>query len=183
MKIISKFQLPNSKLRKRARNMSNVSGSSLIELVVICMVVVIFGSIIFLLLDPVEIRMKARDAKRVSDMLVLAQAIEQYALDNNNTPPDANTTVRRSNQAASGNYAIANGTGWIAVDLSKYIEKIPIDPKNTGTLIYRYYRNGRLYKIDTTMEYHTYLMNNTNDGGNDVNHYEIGTGTDTITIP
>lgn len=157
-------------------------GFSLVELLVISTIMLIVGGSIFLAIDPVEIRKKARDAKRISDLTELARIIDSYAADHGNAPPDVNVTVRRSNQPPTGN-ANASGTGWIQVDLSGYAEKLPVDPKNTDALIYRYYRSGNLYKLDATLEYQTSFMNNAKDGGNDANHYEVGSGADTITIP
>lgn len=151
------------------------NGFSIVELLVVGALLTILALSIFILINPTELRARTRDGQRLADMLLLEQAIEQYVGDNKNIPPDTSGVIRQSNLAtASGIPANVNGTGWIPVNLSGYLEKLPIDPLNTGNYVYRYYRSGNTYKIDMMLEYYTNKMANTKDGGIDNCHYESG---------
>lgn len=158
-------------------------GFSLIELLVICTVVMITVGGIMIYINPVEQRQKVRDAKRLSDLGLLSQTIEQYVADNKNLPPDMENTLRSSNiTSGTASASQSNGTGWIPIDLSGYTERLPVDPLNTGEFIYRYYRQGNVYKLDAKLEYYSVKMQNVADGGTSNCHYEVGTGLSPITL-
>jgi hypothetical protein len=63
--------------------------------------------------------------------------------------------------------------GWIDSTFTGYIQKIPIDPKNSGSNVYTYRRSGGNYELNAVLEYDTASMQN--DKGNNNSKYEIGT--------
>ncbi len=155
----------------------------MIELLTIILLVAILSTGVLIYIRPDRLNKQSRDERRIADITVLSAALERYIADNS-IPPDADMRLRTSTQASSSTtLAKVNGTGWIPVDLSKYIEKLPVDPLNAGKYVYRYYRSGNLYKLDAVMEYSLSQMQNANDGGNDACHYEIGTGLTKISMP
>lgn len=81
-----------------------------------------------------------------------------------------------------------NGTGWLPVDFtltfggSAPVKVLPVDPTNSGDLIYRYVCNmvptgTRGYEVDAKFEsvkYKTTLDRDAKDGGSNTDFYEVG---------
>jgi len=161
----------------RTRN----SGFSLIELLLAVILLSLFFGIFFTYVSLSRIAERQRDAIRLADLSALVVAVESYISDFGE-PPDFPNVTRRSDQAFGLGFSPTNadGTGWIAADLSTYIGQLRIDPKNKNVngkdLVYRYRHDGSRYKFDTILEANISLMEN--DGGSDDGHYEVGTGKD-----
>ncbi|HEY5601168.1 MAG TPA: hypothetical protein VIK81_03710 [Patescibacteria group bacterium] len=137
----------------------------------------ILGSAVYLVfnfLKSEEIAGKARDGVRLSDMAIFVLATEQYFLDKSSFPDVANVT--RISNVSSSNPTNVNGTGWIKVDMSKYIANLRIDPINSGIYVYKYRHDNRKYKFETVLESEKDLMKNGFDGGIDDHKYEVGNG-------
>ncbi len=149
----------------------------MIELLVAMGLLMVIISIMLLMINPLQIQARARDTKRIADLLALTGVIEMYRMDYGVLPDEADQT-RRSDVFSGSVSQKSNGTGWIPVDLGKYLPNLPVDPfnkTNGGVLyVYRYRRDSVRYKVDVPLEYYKDLMEN--DGGIDVNHYERGTG-------
>ncbi len=101
-------------------------GFTLIELLVVIAIIGILSSVVLASLNTA--RLKARDARRISDIKNLQLALELYADDNDGNYPLALTTL---------------------VDPIEYIRSIPVDP-STGNS-YRY-ASGEATVVGT--EYH-----------------------------
>jgi prepilin-type N-terminal cleavage/methylation domain-containing protein len=112
-------------------------GFTLIELLVVVSIIGLLSSVVFASLQSV--RMRARDAKRISELRVIADAINLYYDDHGDYPP-----YQESNSFDGGNW---NSMG---NDLSKYLGKMPHDPLensscfndspySTGANCYGYY--------------------------------------------
>jgi prepilin-type N-terminal cleavage/methylation domain-containing protein len=77
-----------------------------------------------------------------------------------------------------------NGTGWIPVNFTAIssgapIGSLPIDPANSGALMYTYAASSTVYKLATKMESVKYSTNGSGDvesgdGGNSTTTYEQG---------
>ena len=149
------------------------SGFTLIELVVVIAVLAILFGIMLVIVNPEQQFKKARDAKRLSNLNVLAEAIQEYHLDNGTYPDSADTTRFSTVSAVGGSLSDSTG-GWIDVDLSKFMPVMYIDPVNDATYYYSYRHDGVGFEIDATLE--SYLENgkNTSDGGNNDNKLEMG---------
>lgn len=103
-------------------------GFTLIELLVVVSIIGLLTSVVLASLNSA--RVKARDARRISDMTQLSRALELYYHANGQYPPSPTGTQ------------VIN----MAVDLAPYISPIPTDPTKTGSSGYRYIQsnvNGR----------------------------------------
>ena len=106
-------------------------GFTLIELVVVISILAILAAA---LIPRVTNRMAAaRDARRVSDMNALKDALDQYYIDKAAYPaPTANANF--------GNWDVSHDNGFIPDLLAKgYLSDVPKDPTNDDTYHYRYY--------------------------------------------
>lgn len=180
-------KMPNGQFRKKLSTVNchlirSPEGFSLVELLVMITILVLTTGFILILIDPVESAKRNRDTRRLLDFQLLSQAIEDYYEDNSLTYPDpgAKTTVRKSNLLPMGNsgpVAFKDGNGWLDADFSDRLEKLPVDPLNTGCNVYRYAvsSDGLRFKVDTIMEHYTEKM--TEDGGQDSTRYESGNAT------
>jgi len=98
-------------------------GFTLIELLVVIAIIGMLASVV--VINVSSVRMKGRDAKRVSDLSTVASALQSYYADNHKY--------------------IITSTAWVNVSTlsgltsGKYLSSLPIDPKNIGTNIYSYY--------------------------------------------
>jgi hypothetical protein len=82
----------------------------------------------------------------------------------------------------TGTQQVDGINGWIKftintgkTGLSKYLATLPVDPTNTGTLVYTYASDGDSYELDTVLESNDNITKMTTDGGNDNNVFEVGT--------
>lgn len=161
-----------------------LKGFTLIELMVVIGVLGILYAVTLWAINPQNVKSRARDVVRISDLGKLQSAIENYVSDNG-VPPEIDNLLRRSDTSASPSASpnLANGNGWLGTDLSKYLEKLPTDPVNTSPNIYRYKRQGKTYELDAQLEVNSGLMLSTGkdgDGGNSDSHYEKGTNLDIL---
>jgi type II secretion system protein G len=92
-------------------------GFTLIELLVVVAIIGVLASIILTSLN--DARAAARDARRVSDIRTIQNALELYYLDNNSYPITA--------------WANSNRVSWDNLEtiLSPYVSELPVDPINT----------------------------------------------------
>ncbi len=125
-------------------------------------------------LYPAAQKRRARDVKRVADLRSLSRAIEEYRI-NTGSYPDSDNTTRTSNVLPTGNGGPYESVtqGWIDSSFSSYIQKIPVDPKNTGIYVYTYRKSGSNYELNAVLEATEISM--TSDGGNSNSKYEVGT--------
>lgn len=159
----------------------NSKGFTLVELLVIISIIGIIATIVLIAVNPAEATRRNNDNARLTDLQILSQAIESYYQDNNLTYPDpgATTATRTSNSLPTGNSGplqLINGNGWIDQDFGDRLEKLPVDPLNSGCHLYRYRvsADGKYYKLDTILEFYTTKMDNSVDGGTDSARYEVG---------
>ena len=156
----------------------------MIEILLVLGLMTIFSTLVLVGVNPIEMEARARDTQRIADLGVLSTAVETYIADNG-APPDLANTLRRSDQAQAGSVPQrSDGTGWLQVNLGKYLPKLLTDPLNRidngKSFFYRYKHNGKRYKFDALLEYYTgYAIS---DGGTDQARYEIGSGVATITF-
>ncbi len=123
--------------------------------------------------DPVSLKKRGRDNKRISDMSVLERIIAEYLLDTGSYP-DILDTTRNSSVLPTGNAGplFSSSDGWIDQNLSVYEVKLPVDPLNDATYNYKYRHTASGFEINTVLEYYT--DKSSEDGGNDDSVYEVG---------
>jgi len=117
------------------------SGFTLIELLVVIAIIGLLASIS--LIAYKNARQKGNDARRVSDMKQIVNALNLYYQDNSAYPP-----VNPANQGAGG-WDVSYQPGFLADLVPKYLATNPADPinlyqggslfTNTGRYYYAYY--------------------------------------------
>lgn len=160
-------------------------GFTLVELLVVIAIIGILAAVVMLIINPLELTRRSRDAARMQDLANLQQAINVAAQEATDSGTDILCVGGLTGGFCSGNTAGAtattrnsNGTGWVKVNLSAQqsvsVPTLPIDPNNTGTNIYTYKSDGVTWEMNAVMESLQYLDKMKNDGGNDEAIYEVG---------
>lgn len=171
-------------------------GFTLVELLVVIAIIAILAAVVVLIINPLELTRRSRDAARLTDLANLQQAINvavQEATDSAENILCAEGLVSGKcegtsspDSAASRN---ANGTGWIKVDLSSSksvsVPTLPVDPTNSTAYHYKYCSDGQAWEINTALESEQYKSKMANDGGSDNDlaqgpRYEVGSNLNLI---
>ncbi|HEY4495878.1 MAG TPA: prepilin-type N-terminal cleavage/methylation domain-containing protein [Candidatus Paceibacterota bacterium] len=100
-------------------------GFTLIELLVVMSIISLLSSVVFSSLN--NIRMKARDARRVSDLRQIRNALELY-FDKYGYYPQSNCGWDCNNYRYSNSVSSWNS---LATDLAEFISALPVDPINS----------------------------------------------------
>jgi len=123
-------------------------GFTLIELLVVIAIIGILSSVVLASLQAS--RVKARDARRLSDIKQIQNALGLYNNDNRRYPTTPPTpTLGQVSTMTTGTY-----------DITPYINPIPSDPTNTGS-------RGYLYRAasNTNQQSYTLLVHLESNGG------------------
>lgn len=114
--------------------MINKKGFTLVELLVVIAIIGILSTVVMANLNSAKV--KARDTKRVSDLLQIKLALEMYADVNNNHYPAAETIDD------------------LGSSLSSYLSTMPKDPISSQSYKYAYYpsTNPTFYHLGATLE-------------------------------
>lgn len=161
--------LPNNSFQK----FSDPLGFTLIEMLIVIAIIAILAAIVYLLINPVELMKRSRDAVRKSDMASLARAIDIYMSDGfgsktftlpgynnvaiNRDSTETNVCGTSVKDAVHGGWLVAD-TATLCdengeADLSNYISNLPLDPLNNSTYKYSYDSiNGQKYCLQAVLE-------------------------------
>lgn len=177
------------------KKLASAKGFTLVELIVVIAIIAILAAVLLLVINPVELLRRGRDATRLSDMATLQQAISVELQDTTASNPLCNGSAYPCgpNTASTSNRAI-NGTGWVSVNftLAPGASKptisfavLPIDPSTGGSTCgpnnnlacsYMYAVNASGgYELGTALESQLQQPKAANDGGDNNNYYEVGT--------
>ena len=107
---------------------------------------------------------KARDSQRKQDVRDIANAIESYKNDFGSYPASDNGKIVAcdTGKKDSLGFAILRACNWGEDSLAdandpkraKYMERIPVDPKNSQGISYNYVTDGRFFQLYASLEGH-----------------------------
>lgn len=171
--------LVNLRRQEKQKN----AGFTLVELLVVIAIIAILAAVVLLIINPLELTRRTRDAARLTDLANLQQAINVAVQDA--TSSGAAILCEGTTAPCVGNSVtgtrLANGTGWVKVNLSSQksvsVPTLPIDPignPNTAANHYLYCSDGNAWVIVTDLESQAYQDKTNNDGGQDNGLYEVG---------
>lgn len=158
-------------------------GFTLVELLVVIAIIAILAAVVVLIINPLELTRRGRDAARLTDLSNLQQAINvavQEATASAATILCKGTTTpcNGSSFPVTNSTRNSDGTGWVKTDLSAQqsvsVPTLPVDPTNSAAYHYTYCSDGKAWEIDTVLESDKTKDKMTSDGGNENDKYEVG---------
>lgn len=121
----------------------NKKGFTLIELLVVIAIIGLLSTLAVVALG--NARVKARDAKRMSDLKQVQTALELYYTDQNAYPAGSAAPL------GSGNYACLNASGFQAAGCANaYMGSVPSDPSPGQSYVYNAASSS--YSVTATLE-------------------------------
>jgi prepilin-type N-terminal cleavage/methylation domain-containing protein len=161
----------------------STTGFTLVELLVVIAIVAILAAVVVLIINPLELTRRSRDAARLSDLANLQQAINVAAQEATTSGNDIlcaqglNAGIcTEDTDPEQTNTRLANGTGWVKVNLgtqkSVSVPTLPVDPINNADYHYTYCSNGSAWEINTKLESEQQKPKMGTDGGPDAVHNE-----------
>ncbi len=163
------------------------SGFTLVELLVVIAIIAILAAVVVLIINPLELTKRGRDAARLGDLANLQNAINLTLQEATGSSTVAilcksSGTYPCGGSAGQGQSYVgsrdADGTGWVKVDLSSsknvQVPVLPVDPINDATNHYTYCANNDAWELDAKLESDQQKGKNISDGGDDPVVYEIG---------
>jgi prepilin-type N-terminal cleavage/methylation domain-containing protein len=167
------------------RNKSN--GFTLVELLVVIAIIAVLAAVVILIINPMELTKQSRDTARMSDLTSLNNALNVAVQESTSSgaailcmPPATAPCSGTSNTLPQSTTRIANGTGWVKVNLgaqrSVSVPTLPADPVNDATYHYTYTTNsaGDKWEVNAVLESQKFQSKMANDGGDNDNVYEVG---------
>jgi len=134
------------------------SGWLIIALVGLLFLIPILAAIVVLIINPLELTRRSRDAVRLSDLNTLQQKINTTLETDPNTSLCSNITspCMGISSSTDSNITNLNGSGWVKVNLTNLKASkellLPVDPLNSEGYAYRYCSDGTNWEIDTLLE-------------------------------
>lgn len=160
---------------------SESKGFTLVELLVVIAIIAVLAAVVVLIINPLELTRRSRDAARLTDLANLQQAINvalQEATDSGAAILCKDTGAYPCNGSSHTGTRNANGSGWVKTDLSSQksvtVATLPVDPINDTTYHYTYCAASDAWEINATLESDQQKGKMTTDGGNDIARYEVG---------
>lgn len=158
-------------------------GFTLVELLVVIAIIAILAAVVVLIINPLELTRRSRDAARLTDLANLQQAINVAVQEATNSGTNiacngGGATCRSDSYNAGTPNRATNGTGWVQLNLgvqtSVSVPTLPIDPTNSSAYHYTYCGTGDNWEIYTVLESTQQAPKMTTDGGTNNNYYEVG---------
>lgn len=164
-------------MKKSARR-----GFTLVELLVVIAIIAILAAVVVLIINPLELTRRGRDAARLSDLSTLQSAINIAVQESTGSGAVAVLCKASESYPCNGSSHTGSrtpdGNGWVKTDLSSQksvsVATLPIDPINNGTYHFTYCANNDIWEINTVLESDQQKGKMSTDGGNDANLYETG---------
>ena len=171
-------------------------GFTLVELLVVIAIIAILAAVVVLIINPLELTRRGRDATRLTDLANLQQAINVAVQEATNS--GSAILCNQGTYPCVGNSVtdtrVSTGTGWVKVNLgtqqSVSIPTLPVDPTNSsGATGYHYAYcadkpSGQVdgWEINAKLESEQQKGKMTTDGGEDNNLYEVGSNLGLMTV-
>ncbi len=137
-------------------------GFTLVELLVVIAIIAILAAVVVLIINPLELTRRSRDAARLTDLANLQQAINVSVQEATGSSAIAilckSGTAPCTGVSSAGTAAtrLPDGTGWVQADLtaqrSVSVPTLPVDPVNSAAYHYTYCSDGSNWEIDTRLE-------------------------------
>src|SRR5688572_24265698 len=120
-------------------------GFTLIELLVVIAIIAVLAAVVVIILNPLELTRRSRDATRLSDMEGLQKALNITVQDASGADILCNGAAPCSGVSHIGSRS-SDGSGWIPVNFGSQttvqVPTLPIDPSNNAEYHYNYYSDG-----------------------------------------
>lgn len=162
-------------------NFNRKSGIFLIDLVLSLGLVAILLGVSFLALDPFGRLKKSRDEIRLAHFRTLHEALGKTLEGEAELKSTFGTPLSTVGFDSS---FLADGTGWVPLNLSAYLSELPKDPLNGKTYVdslkanvlaeYQFISDGKFYVVRTHLEGESNRALYAQDGA-DNSWYEVGT--------
>ncbi len=170
----------SAQVHKRSLRADALKGFTLVELLVVIAIIAILAAVVVLIINPIELTKRGRDAARLSDLSNLQQAInvavQEATASSATILCEGGTTPCNGSSNVAGR--VSDGTGWVKVNLSVQksvsVPTLPVDPTNASANHYTYCSDGSGWEINTALESVQQSPKTGNDGGDDPALYEVG---------
>lgn len=169
-------------MRKSAQKLS-IKGFTLVELLVVIAIIAVLAAVVVLIINPLELTKRSRDAARLTDLANLQQAINvavQEATGSSATnilcngaayPCGGSAGGGNSNQSDPIIARKADGTGWVKVNLgaqkSVSVPTLPVDQTNSPDYHYTYCADNNAWEINAVLESDQLKVKMERDGGDE----------------
>ncbi len=158
------------------------SGFTLVELLVVIAIIAILAAVVVLIINPLELTRRGRDAARLSDLANLQNAINVAVQESTGSGAVAVLCKSTGTYPCEGDSfvgtRVSDGSGWVKTDLSAQksvsVPTLPIDPINSAAMHYKYCASNDAWEIDTVLESDQQKGKMGADGGNETDKYEVG---------
>jgi prepilin-type N-terminal cleavage/methylation domain-containing protein len=171
-------------------------GFTLVELLVVIAIVAILAAVVVLIINPLELTRRGRDAARLSDLSNLQNAINVAVQEATNSGAailcnGAAYPCTEKTAPLISSSRLADGTGWVKVNLggnkSVSVPTLPIDPTNDTTYHYTYCADNDAWEIDSVLESDQQKPKMAADGGDQnatdtTGRYEVGSNLTLINL-
>lgn len=157
-------------------------GFTLVELLVVIAIIAILAAVVVLIINPIELTRRGRDAARLTDLANLQNAINVAVQEATGSGVVAVLCKSAGSYPCNGSSntgtRVSDGTGWVKTDLSAQtsvsVPTLPIDPVNSTIFHYTYCADSDAWEIDAVLESDQQKGKMGTDGGNETDKYEVG---------
>jgi len=157
-------------------------GFTLVELLVVIAIVAILAAVVVLIINPLELTRRGRDAARLTDLSNLQNAINVAVQESTGSGAVAVLCKDAGSYPCSGSShtgtRASDGSGWVKTDMSAQqsvsVPTLPVDPVNSTAYHYTYCADNDTWEINTVLESSQQSGKMSTDGGNENTRYEVG---------
>lgn len=168
-------------------NKSAHKGFTLVELLVVIAIIAILAAVVVLIINPLELTRRGRDANRVAELASLQNAINVAVQEATGSGAVGILCKTAGAYPCTGQSNVdgrtSDGTGWVKTDLSTVksvsVATLPVDQVNDGTYHYTYCANNDQFELNAVLESEQHKPKMVSDGGNENTNdtsgrYEVG---------